>query len=111
MLIKLTAGLSDDELSKFPNVFHQAWHHGRKKYGRAESLLEESTGQILKIFYLSFKWKFIYRAFHGFGQAKFPNGGLALDSSQFSILPKLHQETILASKGVKIDSNISNSSL
>jgi len=52
----------------------------------------------------------MYRAFHGFGQAKFPDGGLALDSSQFSILPQLHQNTMLSSKGVKINSKISNSS-
>jgi len=30
-----------------------------------------------------------YRAFHRFGQAKFPDGGLVLGSSQFSILPQL----------------------
>jgi len=51
----------------------------------------------------------IYRAFHRFGQAKFPNGGSALGSSQFSILPQLHQKMMLASKGIKIDSKISNS--
>jgi len=50
----------------------------------------------------------MYRAFHGFGQAKFPDGGLALDSSQFSILPQLHQKTMLASRGVKIASKIIN---
>jgi len=43
------------------------------------------------------------RAFHRIGQAKFPDGGFALDSSQFSILPQLHQKMMLASKGVKID--------
>jgi len=45
----------------------------------------------------------LYRAFHGFGQGKFPDGGSALGSSQFSILPKLHQKLMPASKGVKID--------
>jgi len=35
------------------------------------------------------------RAFHRFGQAKFPKGGLALGSSQFSILPQLHQKMML----------------
>jgi len=50
-----------------------------------------------------------YRAFHRFGQAKFPDGGSALGSSQFSILPQLHQKTMLASKGVKIDSKTNNS--
>jgi len=28
-----------------------------------------------------------YRVFHRFGQAKFPDGGTVLSSSQFSILP------------------------
>jgi len=49
-----------------------------------------------------------YRAFHGFGQAKIPDGGSALGSGQFSILPQLHQIMMLNSKGVKIDANISN---
>jgi len=49
-----------------------------------------------------------YRAFHGFGQAKFLDGGSALGSSQFSILPQLHQKTMFASKGFKIDSEKSN---
>jgi len=39
-----------------------------------------------------------------FGQAKIPNGGLALGLSHISILPQLHQKTMLASKGVKINS-------
>ncbi len=30
---------------------------------------------------------YIYRAFHRFGQAKFPDSGLVLGSSLFSILP------------------------
>jgi len=30
-----------------------------------------------------------YGAFHGFRQAKFPDGGLDLGLSQFSILPQL----------------------
>jgi len=34
-----------------------------------------------------------YRAFYGFWQAKFADGGLALGSSQFSILPQLHQKS------------------
>ncbi len=31
-----------------------------------------------------------YRAFHWFGQAKYPDGGSVLGLSQFSILPQLH---------------------
>jgi len=51
---------------------------------------------------------FLYRAFHGFGQAKFPNGGSVLGSSQFSIPPQLPQKTMLGLKQVKIDSKTSN---
>jgi len=40
-----------------------------------------------------------YRAFHGFGQAKFPDGGLILGSRQFSILPQLPQKMMLGLKG------------
>jgi len=50
-----------------------------------------------------------YRAFHRFGQAKFPNDGSVLGSSQFSILSQLHLKTMLGLKVVKIDSKISNS--
>jgi len=46
-----------------------------------------------------------YRAFHRFGQAKFPNGALVLGLSQFSILPL---KMILGLKVVKIDSKIGN---
>jgi len=45
-----------------------------------------------------------YRAFHGFGKAKFPNGGSVLGSSQFSILPQLPLKLMLILKVVKIDS-------
>jgi len=44
-----------------------------------------------------------YRAFHRFGQAKFPDGGSVLGSGQFSILPQLPLKTMLSSKGVKIN--------
>jgi len=30
-----------------------------------------------------------YRAFHGFGQAKFPDGGSVLGSSKLKLLPQL----------------------
>jgi len=50
-----------------------------------------------------------YRAFHGFGQANFPDGGLILCSGQFSILPQLPPWTMLSLKVVKIDPKISNS--
>jgi hypothetical protein len=45
----------------------------------------------------------LYRAFQAFGQAKFPDGGSILGSSQFSILPKLRPKIQLVSKVVKID--------
>jgi len=44
-----------------------------------------------------------YRAFYGFVQAKFPDGGLVLSMSQFSILPQLPPKIMLDSKVVKID--------
>jgi len=53
-----------------------------------------------------------YRVFHQFGQAKFPDGGLGLGSSQFLILPQLPLKMILGIKVVKIeliDSKINNS--
>jgi hypothetical protein len=39
-------------------------------------------------------------AFQGFGQAKFPDGGLVLGSSQFSILPQLPPKILLNLKVV-----------
>ncbi len=51
-----------------------------------------------------------YRVFHGFGQAKFHNDGLALSSKPiFNTAPSALKKTMPASKGVKIDSKISNS--
>jgi len=40
-----------------------------------------------------------YRAFHGFGQAKFPDVGLVLGTSQFLVLHQLPPKTILSLKG------------
>jgi len=42
-------------------------------------------------------------AFHRFGQAKFPNGGLVLGLSQFSILAQLPVKMMLGLKVVKIN--------
>jgi len=50
----------------------------------------------------------LYRAFQRFGQAQYPDGGLVLGSSQFSILPKLPLKTMLGLKVFKIESKISN---
>jgi len=41
--------------------------------------------------------------FHGFGQAKFLNGGSVLGLSQFSTLPQLPPKIVLNSKMDKID--------
>jgi len=44
-----------------------------------------------------------YRAFHGFGQAKFAfHGGLILDSSKFTLLPQLPLKITLDLKVVKL---------
>jgi len=47
-----------------------------------------------------------YRAFHGLGQAKFPDGGSVLGTIQFSILPQLPPKILLDSKMIKIDQKI-----
>jgi hypothetical protein len=59
---------------------------------------------------LPYHHAFYYRAFHGFGKAKFSDGGLILSSSQFSILSQLPQKIMLALKVAKINSKISNAS-
>jgi len=41
--------------------------------------------------------------FMDLGQAKFPDGGLVLGLSQFSMLPQLPQKILFNSKVVKID--------
>ncbi len=46
---------------------------------------------------------YIYRAFHGFGQATFPNDGFVLGLRQFALLPQLPQKTTLNLKVVKFD--------
>jgi len=51
-------------------------------------------------------WRNRYRAFYRFGQAKFPDGGLILGSSKFSILPHLPPKILFDSKVVKTDSKI-----
>jgi len=50
--------------------------------------------------------RFLYRAFHGFGQAKFAYGGSILGLSQFTLLSKLPLKMSLDIKVVKIDSKI-----
>ena len=47
----------------------------------------------------------MYRAFHGFGQAKFPDGVSDSDLSLFSLLPQLPLKMMLGLKVVKIDKN------
>jgi len=48
----------------------------------------------------------LYRAFHGFGQAKFAYGGSILGLSQFTLLPQLPLKMMLILKEVKINSKI-----
>jgi len=47
-----------------------------------------------------------YRAFHRLRQAKFPNGGLVLGLSQFSILPQLPLKMMLNLKVAQINPKI-----
>jgi len=41
---------------------------------------------------------YLYRVFHGFGQAKFANGGSILGLSQFTLQPQLPLKTMLSLK-------------
>jgi len=41
-----------------------------------------------------------------FGQSEFPDGGLVLGSSQFSVLPQLPSKILLDSKVVKMDPKV-----
>jgi len=47
-----------------------------------------------------------YRAFHGFGQAKYAYGGLTLESSKFKLLPQLPLKMMLDLTVIKIYSKI-----
>jgi len=44
-----------------------------------------------------------YRAFHRYGQAKFPDGGSVLGSSQFSVLPQLPPKQSSVKEEVKMN--------
>jgi len=46
-----------------------------------------------------------YRAFHRFGQVKFPDGGSVLGMSQILILHQLPPKTMLGLKEVKLTQN------
>jgi len=52
------------------------------------------------------KIRLCWRAFHRYGQAKCPNSGLILGSSQLSKLPQLSPKILLDLKLVKIDPKI-----
>jgi len=43
-----------------------------------------------------------YRAFHGFGQARFDDGGSILGLSQFALLPRLPLKMVLDLKRSKL---------
>jgi len=53
----------------------------------------------------SFRLEMFYREFHGFGQAKFPDGGLVLGSSQFSYCPSGLQKFCFIQKWSKLAKN------
>jgi hypothetical protein len=64
---------------------------------KSDEQLELTTMQLNKL---------RYRVFHRFGQAKFPDGGLVLGSSQFSLLPQMTPKIILDSRAVKVGPKI-----
>ena len=65
-----------------------------------------SKTDIASIIRSSFSTIVLYRAFYGFGQAKFANGGLILGSSRFTLLSQLPLKMMLGLKVVIIDSKI-----
>jgi len=47
-----------------------------------------------------------YRVFHGFGKAKFPDGGLVFGSSQFSLFPDAAKnDTQFKSGQIRLENN------
>ncbi len=68
-----------------------------------ENVSRESKSTLLP---LSFSHKSYarYSVFHRFRLLKFAHGGLILSSSQFSLLTQPPLKTIIAIKGVKVDS-------
>jgi len=48
----------------------------------------------------------LYRAFHGFGQAKFAYGGSIFGTSQFTLLPQLPLKMMINLKVVEINPKI-----
>ncbi len=66
----------------------------------------EFRAHYVLLFFANFMTYGTYKAFHGFGQAKFSDGGSVLGSSQFSILPQLPPKVLLNSKVVKINPKI-----
>jgi len=74
--------------------------NGERKLWRGRGEREKERGLIVHT-----------ERFLDFGQAKFPDGGLVLGSSQFSILPHLPLWMMPSLKVVKIDLKISNSSI
>jgi hypothetical protein len=84
------------------NLFYFDPKKTRSNFGaKTAALLSECSRTTMKLTN--------YRAFHGFGQAKCPDGGLVLGPSLFLILPQLLLKTMLSIKVAKIDSKISNS--
>jgi len=75
-----------------------------KKVNRVSNYLSRLFETILTCHF--FQKKMFYRAFHGFGQAKFSYNGSILGSSQFASLPQLPLKLMLHLKVVKINSKI-----
>jgi len=72
----------------------------------SSSISKHGFLQLLPISTTFYEQLCYHRAFHRFGQAKFPDGGSVLALSQFSRLYQLPPKILLDSKVVKIDPKI-----
>ena len=66
----------------------------------------DAVSQNLELIQSFSRHNFYSAAYHGFGQAKMHNGGLALGLSQFLLLSQLLQKMMISSKEVKNNSKI-----
>ncbi len=95
----ITTTIAFPFLSRFPKTYSSSWPTFYSRTSRVPFL------SFFQIFPQFFSWIIkiiLYRAFHRFWQAKFPDNGSVLGSSQFSILSQLPQKILLDSKVVKI---------
>jgi len=67
---------------------------GKDKYSQTHIILQEWKLILNNVYFVLLSaWNHYWKVFYHKEQAKFPDGGSVLGSSQFSILPKLFKKT------------------